>query len=141
MVCLARGNPRRIAFDMLGIPHKRWRTWVRRGQRQGIELESSSTSAERKAELSGSIYVEMVRGILKAEAEVHDTMASGILESDDPKVYVAFMKMKYPHLYGGFATEVEDTEGDRREISAVDVIEKKLAFILDRPEVPEDPED
>lgn len=122
-----RGNYRTIAAQACGVPPALFYRWMRKGEQDAMDFERGVLAGVTMEHL---LFVAIGR----AEAESHTHLLQDVLDADDHKVKLDFLKHRFKRLYsvGPNTREVDDTTGHEAE-SIADVLRDRLIPML-RPE-------
>ena len=122
-----RGNYRTIAAQACGVPPALFYRWIRKGEQDAMDFERGVLA---DVTLEHLLFV----AINRAEAESHTHLLQDVLDADDHKVKLDFLKHRFKRLYsvGPNTREIDDTTGRESE-SVADVLRDRLLPLL-RPE-------
>lgn len=118
------GNFRHVAAASIGIQPSTLYSWLRRGKN---ELKDFLEGKRKNQTLKARLVVELER----AEAECHGKLVKDVVTSDDPKLKLQFLRLRYNKLYNNNPNaSVDDESGEESVLSGAEVLAAKLAHFI-----------
>lgn len=121
---VARGNFRYVAFQEVGVQRSTWAAWVTKGRK---ELREFAEGKRDKLTIKATLVVELDR----AEAKAHTRILKDVVESDDPRLKMDFLKARYNKLYSRNPNaHVDDEDGTETQVDALELLADKLRSLM-----------
>lgn len=120
-----RGNFRYVAAQRLGVSHGTWASWLERGRK---ELREHTSGKRDTLTVKAKLVVELER----AEAQCHERLLQDVLEADDPRLKMDFLKARYGKLYSRNPNaRIDDETGEKVKIEIAEILADKLSQFMD----------
>jgi transposase-like protein len=112
---IGQGNFRYVAAQRLGVNQNTFQSWIQTGKKH-IEIERDSLEAKLAYEVE------------RAEAECHSRILSNVLASDDVKLQLEFLRLRYNKLYSKNPNAHHDDEtGTTEKVDVAALLLEKLS--------------
>lgn len=122
-----RGNFRYVACQRAGVSWRRYTYWM--------ELAAKERRQRDDGKLKGkpSMYVHLLERLEQSEGEVHAQCVEDVLDSDDARLKMEYLKLRFSKLYSKNPNSVDDETGRETKIDARELLRERLLAILGPP--------
>jgi hypothetical protein len=121
-----RGNFRYVAFHRAGVSQRRWRMWVEKGRKLRRQRE------EGKLEDAPSLQEHLLERLEQSEGEMHAECIEDVLDSDDARLKMDFLKLRFNKVYNGL--QYDDETGEETKVDAKALLLERILSILGTPD-------
>lgn len=129
--CLRKGNYRKTAFALNGIPRSTWTYWVKHGKQEIKDVEAGRIP--KSGPKGQSLRAILVRKMECAEAEAIDGILTNVLESGDPSLGLKFLTMRHSRMFNSNPTSHYDDEtGTETKMNPMDIARERLKQLMSR---------
>lgn len=125
---IERGNFRYVACHRAGVSLRRFSYWLEIAKKERSERDEGDNSKV-------SLHVHLLERIEQAEGELHSDCIEDILESDDARLKLEYLKLRYGKAYSGNPNaRLDDENGTETKVDARELLRERLLAILGPPE-------
>lgn len=118
-----KGNFQYVARGRLGISVGTFNSWKARGRKHLQEFEAGTLDLM-------TIQAKLVVAIDKAENEAHATLLQDVLDSDNTKVKMDFLRRRYGKLYSMNPNAHDDDTGEDVKVDPLVLLADKLKHFI-----------
>lgn len=121
-----RGNFRYVAFHRAGVSQRLWRYWVERGRKSRRKREDGRLKGKQ------SLEEHLLERLEQSEGEMHAECIEDVLDSDDARLKMEFLKLRFNKVYNG--KQYDDETGEETKVDAKALLLERLLSILGAPD-------
>ena len=122
--CIRAGNFRMVAAKREGVNEKTFYMWLNNGKKIRDETPS-------RKPLPDNPYVKLHIAVEAAEAEAHEQILADVLDSDDPRVKLKFLELRYNKLYNKNPNaKTDDESGLTQQIDVKALLVERILELL-----------